>query len=43
MVAMARWPDPDDDSGFGYVILLDHWVLIAAMMVGAALGYGLAL
>ena len=33
----------DDDSGFGYVILLDYWILIAAMMIGAALGYGLVL
>ncbi|WP_277813727.1 hypothetical protein [Erythrobacter sp. SG61-1L] len=43
MPVMMQGPDPDDDSGFGYVILLDHWILITAMMIGAALGYGLVL
>ena len=43
MPAMTQRPDPDHDSGYGYVILLDYWILIAAMMIGAALGYGLVL
>jgi hypothetical protein len=43
MPVMTEGPDPDHDSGYGYVILLDYWILIAAMMIGAALGYGLVL
>lgn len=43
MPVMTQGPDPDHDSGYGYVILLDYWILIAAMMIGAALGYGLIL
>lgn len=39
MVGMKDWPDPDNDSGSGYLILIEYWVLAVAMIVGAVGGF----
>lgn len=39
MPDMKDWPDDDDDSGSGYLILIEYWVLAVAMIVGAVAGF----
>jgi len=36
---MKHWPDPEDDSGSGFFILIEFWVVLAVMIFAVVGGY----
>lgn len=43
MPGMKHWPDPEDDSGSGFFIMIEFWVVVAVIIFAVGAGYAPAL